>query len=74
VTSLPALAAAALGATPGSPDEKRRGYDLAPPPLGKLTEAGSGDRLEDLINQLIKPKPPKSHRRLTWKCVSPSLT
>ncbi|KAK4939120.1 hypothetical protein LTR10_020514 [Elasticomyces elasticus] len=60
----------------GSP-EQRRGYNLAPPPLkaGKSgsvppeqAEAGSGDRLEDLINQLIKPKPPKTHRRLTWKC------
>lgn len=83
----PALAAAALGATPGSPENKlqppptppeRRGYNLAPPPLQGArqssapaqNEAGSGDRLEDLINQLIKPKPPKTHRRLTWKCVS----
>lgn len=78
-----ALAAAALGATPGSPENKtpqspteRRGYNLAPPPLSGGRQAsggpenGSGDRLEDLINQLIKPKPPKTHRRLTWKCVS----
>lgn len=66
------------GQTPGSPTE-RRGYNLAPPPLQgakppssppSQAEAGSGDRLEDLINQLIKPKPPKTHRRLTWKCVS----
>ncbi|KAJ9606094.1 hypothetical protein H2200_009055 [Cladophialophora chaetospira] len=77
-----ALAAAALGATPGSPENKlqsspttteRRGYNLAPPPLSggrqpSGEENGSGDRLEDLINQLIKPKPPKTHRRLTWKC------
>ena len=84
-----ALAAAALGATPGSPDGKlppvpttpeRRGYNLAPPPLQGIRQAadsaenGSGDRLEDLINQLIKPKPPKSHRRLTWKCVSSNLS
>jgi hypothetical protein len=80
-----ALAAAALGATPGSPESKlqppptppeRRGYNLAPPPLQGARQSsapadnGSGDRLEDLINQLIKPKPPKTHRRLTWKCVS----
>ena len=78
------MAAAALGATPSSPDGKlqypespseRRGYNLAPPPLQGARQSsagadGSGDRLEDLINQLIKPKPPKTHRRLTWKCVS----
>ncbi|EXJ79439.1 hypothetical protein A1O3_08941 [Capronia epimyces CBS 606.96] len=61
---------------PPTPPEKR-GYNLAPPPLQKSrqssvpaaeTESGSGDRLEDLINQLIRPKPPKTHRRLTWKC------
>lgn len=63
-------------ATASSPE--RRGYNLAPPPLqagkqgaapGAGPDSGSGDRLEDLINQLIKPKPPKTHRRLTWKCV-----
>ncbi|KIW26582.1 uncharacterized protein PV07_09665 [Cladophialophora immunda] len=61
---------------PPTPPE-RRGYNLAPPPLqgGKPApgtaaqgDSGSGDRLEDLINQLIRPKPPKTHRRLTWKC------
>lgn len=64
---------------PPTPPE-RRGYNLAPPPLqpakpgsgtsASAADSGSGDRLEDLINQLIKPKPPKTHRRLTWKCVS----
>jgi hypothetical protein len=54
----------------------RRNYNLAPPPLGGLGEAGkedgTGDRLEDLIHQLTKPKEPSIQRRLTWKCVSPS--
>ena len=64
---------------PATPPE-RRGYNLAPPPLQPAkpssaptttqAESSSGDRLEDLINQLIRPKPPKTHRRLTWKCVS----
>ena len=67
---------------PATPPE-RRGYNLAPPPLSNVKspgsptssqpDTGSGDRLEDLINQLIRPKPPKTHRRLTWKCVSPLL-
>ncbi|KIX06731.1 uncharacterized protein Z518_04707 [Rhinocladiella mackenziei CBS 650.93] len=61
---------------PPTPPE-RRGYNLAPPPLqpkqspgsaSAPADSGSGDRLEDLINQLIRPKPPKTHRRLTWKC------
>lgn len=68
------------GQPPATPPE-RRGYNLAPPPLGTAktpgsptsatgpADSGSGDRLEDLINQLIRPKPPKAHRRLTWKCV-----
>ncbi|KEF63186.1 uncharacterized protein A1O9_01163 [Exophiala aquamarina CBS 119918] len=74
------------GQPPATPPE-RRGYNLAPPPLGSAKtpgsptsataapapapapDSGSGDRLEDLINQLIRPKPPKAHRRLTWKCV-----
>jgi hypothetical protein len=34
------------------------------------TENGSGDRLEDLIHQLTKPKEPQLQRRLTWRCVS----
>lgn len=74
------------GQPPATPPE-RRGYNLAPPPLGAAktpgsptsatagatpADSGSGDRLEDLINQLIRPKPPKSHRRLTWKCVCSS--
>jgi len=66
-------------AVPPSTPPERRGYNLAPPPLqsqrsppavSRPAENGSGDRLEDLINQLIRPKPPKTHRRLTWKCVS----
>jgi hypothetical protein len=63
--------------SPPTPSE-RKGYNLAPPPLkasksGSVPpegDDGSGDRLEDLINQLIKPKGPKTHRRLIWKCVS----
>lgn len=59
----------------GSPTSERRNYNLAPPPLGGLQESpkaenGSGDRLEDLIHQLTKPKEPQLQRRLTWKCVS----
>lgn len=57
----------------GSPSD-RRNYNVAPPPLGGLGEAGkedgSGDRLEDLIHQLTKPKEPLIQRRLNWKCVS----
>ncbi|KAK5194853.1 hypothetical protein LTR99_009975 [Exophiala xenobiotica] len=61
--------------SPPTPSE-RKGYNLAPPPLkasksGSIPpegDDGSGDRLEDLINQLIKPKGPKTHRRLIWKC------
>ena len=60
----------------GSPTSERRNYNLAPPPLGGLQEStiaenGSGDRLEDLIHQLTKPKEPQLQRRLTWKCVCP---
>jgi hypothetical protein len=58
---------------PGSPSD-RRNYNVAPPPLGGLGEAGiadgTGDRLEDLIHQLTKPKEPLIQRRLNWKCVS----
>lgn len=46
---------------------------VAPPPLGTLDENGkdgSGDRLEDLIHQLTKPKEPLIQRRLAWRCVS----
>jgi hypothetical protein len=57
----------------GSPSD-RRNYNLAPPPLSALGEVGkedgSGDRLEDLIHQLTKPKEPSMQRRLAWKCVS----
>ena len=59
-----------------SPTSERRIYNLAPPPLGAnpssplQTGNGSGDRLEDLIHQLTKPKEPQLQRRLTWKCVS----
>jgi hypothetical protein len=57
-----------------SPTSERRNYNLAPPPLGASplspTKAdGSGDRLEDLIHQLTKPKEPQLQRRLTWRCV-----
>ena len=55
---------------PLSPSSERRNYNLAPPPLGGNFKAESGDRLEDLIHQLTKPKEPKLQRRLTWKCVS----
>lgn len=60
-----------LGQGMGSPTD-RRGYNLAPPPLGSLDEdgIGSGDRLEDLIHQLTKPKEPLIQRRLAWRCVS----
>jgi len=55
----------------GSPSD-RRNYNTAPPPLGGLGETGagdgSGDRLEDLIHQLTKPKEPLMQRRLAWKC------
>ncbi|KAL6242276.1 hypothetical protein RBB50_010824 [Rhinocladiella similis] len=56
---------------PPTPPDRKGSYNLAPPPLkGPKSdgETSSGDRLEDLINQLIKPKGPKTHRRLTWKC------
>lgn len=47
-------------------------YNVAPPPLGLEDGAkdGSGDRLEDLIHQLTKPKEPLIQRRLAWRCVS----
>ena len=52
----------------------RRNYNVAPPPLGAFGEVGkedgTGDRLEDLIHQLTKPKEPSIQRRLNWKCVS----
>jgi hypothetical protein len=58
-----------------SPISERRNYNLAPPPLdlsptSSKAENGSGDRLEDLIHQLTKPKEPQLQRRLTWRCVS----
>ncbi|RMZ90172.1 hypothetical protein DV736_g2583, partial [Chaetothyriales sp. CBS 134916] len=61
--------ASAVGGPPLSPMSERRNYNLAPPPLGSNgAKAESGDRLEDLIHQLTKPKEPKLQRRLTWKC------
>ncbi|RMZ82868.1 hypothetical protein DV737_g1896, partial [Chaetothyriales sp. CBS 132003] len=61
--------ASAVGGPPLSPTSERRNYNLAPPPLGgNGGKAESGDRLEDLIHQLTKPKEPKLQRRLTWKC------
>jgi len=86
---LPALAAAAAAAQLLSsetrsiaPNPVGRPYNVAPPPLqaqsrsapgSKAGENSSGDRLEDLINQLVRPKPPTEQRRLTWKCVCRSL-
>ncbi|RMD39410.1 hypothetical protein DV735_g5724, partial [Chaetothyriales sp. CBS 134920] len=61
--------ASAVGGPPLSPTSERRNYNLAPPPLDRNGgKAESGDRLEDLIHQLTKPKEPKLQRRLTWKC------
>ena len=65
-----------IGQGMGSPND-RRPYNVAPPPLGSLDEEGrdgngSGDRLEDLIHQLTKPKEPLIQRRLAWSCVSPT--
>ncbi|KAL2426984.1 hypothetical protein ABEF95_005912 [Exophiala dermatitidis] len=74
--SSPRVSQAQLPPPPTTPSEKKN-YNLAPPPLSKTRQSSgsasqedseSGDRLEDLINQLIRPKPPKTHRRLTWKC------
>jgi hypothetical protein len=59
------------------------GYPLAIPVSGFQmdadlisfsTENGSGDRLEDLIHQLTKPKEPQLQRRLTWRCVGSPLS